>query len=460
MKNLTHKYGFTLMELMVVIIIIAVLAAIAVPQYKKAALKSRFSTVMPMAKSIADAQEVYYQGRQFYALDVDELDVTPVDAENTTVTLSDEDNFNYVIAQRSDVPGNRYIMYQKHSTNFPGNIHCEALTGDTQAEQLCQALGGENIGENGSYTAYLLSGNSASGTFDKECKSTPETEQTCPGGCGIATRTETCDTRTGEWSYGEWSECPVKPAESQECSANNKSGTQTRSVTCDNGAWTTGSWSSCDIPCDNSTKPANIRGDRTNATGTATCVEGEWKYEWTNVREYPNTNSYCEGSYEFACVGANFSGENSRCMNSRPRACAYNTYSGPRSHCQFSEGGMNGCAYSTFSGEGSYCVASGGYLGNRACEGSIFSGDKSYCSGSYQNDCANTEILAGAYCEANAKGACDGANYVSHPQKNSNLTGCCKGSYCQQGSPKCKLDSSGNLVWNNTTHAYDIDGTW
>ena len=74
--------GFTLLEVLVVVIIIAVLAAIAVPQYQHAVLKSRFSTVMPMAKSVADAQEVYYLSNGQYATHKSALDVTPVSGKH------------------------------------------------------------------------------------------------------------------------------------------------------------------------------------------------------------------------------------------------------------------------------------------------------------------------------------------------------------------------------------------
>ena len=164
MKNLTYKLGFTLIELLVVVIIIAILAAIAVPQYKHAALKSRFSTVMPMAKAIADAQEVYFQGRQLYALDVEELDVTPVTAENTSVSLSQTDGYDYVMAQNSQVPGAHYIIYQKYSENYPSEIHCEAADDNEDAQWLCGVLSNNNsIGTTitGGYTTYVINGTGA-----------------------------------------------------------------------------------------------------------------------------------------------------------------------------------------------------------------------------------------------------------------------------------------------------------
>ena len=54
------KKGFTLIELLVVVLIIAILAAVAVPQYQKSVLKSKVMPKIMLARSLINAQELYY----------------------------------------------------------------------------------------------------------------------------------------------------------------------------------------------------------------------------------------------------------------------------------------------------------------------------------------------------------------------------------------------------------------
>ena len=129
--------GFTLIEVLVVVIIIAVLAAVAVPQYQKAVLKSRFSSLLPTTKAVRDGNEAYFMAHGGYANAVNQLDVTAANNNDMTLELSRDPDYSYVLATRPNLENN-LIMYQKHSAQFPGEIHCEAKAEDTQAQWLCE----------------------------------------------------------------------------------------------------------------------------------------------------------------------------------------------------------------------------------------------------------------------------------------------------------------------------------
>jgi prepilin-type N-terminal cleavage/methylation domain-containing protein len=74
MKN--GNKGFTLIELLVVVLIIGILAAIALPQYQRAAAKSKYATLYDRTNAIAQAEELYYLTNGTYTTDLNKLDIS------------------------------------------------------------------------------------------------------------------------------------------------------------------------------------------------------------------------------------------------------------------------------------------------------------------------------------------------------------------------------------------------
>ena len=180
MKQRKNK-GFTLIEMLVVVLIIGILASVALPQYQMAVTKAKVASILPLMRRWKDALAEYKLQHGYYC---DENDVCP-DADTLGVSwpsdwecwndektecgndywtecFANEEPVGYVHCDHS-IDDNNYfniVMYQPDDTQYEevrGMMTCESY--GTEAEKVCKALGGkllEGVSGYNTSTVYKL----------------------------------------------------------------------------------------------------------------------------------------------------------------------------------------------------------------------------------------------------------------------------------------------------------------
>jgi len=138
-KNLKH--GFTLLELLVVVLIIGILAAIALPQYKMATGKTKLSELKTITRTLNEAASIYFLTHGAYTDKLNNLDVQiPQGDISCAVYLSDNNvscsrnifgvTIAYYVKKQSNKPVFCYVIGSS-SQKHPANILCAQDTNST-----------------------------------------------------------------------------------------------------------------------------------------------------------------------------------------------------------------------------------------------------------------------------------------------------------------------------------------
>ena len=80
-------YGFSLMEVMIVVVIIGILAALAYPNLEKYLKRARQTEAKTNLSAIYTAQKIYFSLHQSYVDDINELDLSLAQGDLYTFTM-------------------------------------------------------------------------------------------------------------------------------------------------------------------------------------------------------------------------------------------------------------------------------------------------------------------------------------------------------------------------------------
>lgn len=143
------KNGFTLIELLVVVLIIGILAAIALPQYQTAVLKTRTAEMLTNIRAFAEAHMRHKLATGQYPSSFYDLDITMP----CTISPNGDDCVSDKHSYRRALSGNQptinadrngiMIWVQLPADYGPYKLFCRAQLSYSGSKEACISLGGK-----------------------------------------------------------------------------------------------------------------------------------------------------------------------------------------------------------------------------------------------------------------------------------------------------------------------------
>lgn len=148
----TNKSGFTLTELLAVVLIIGILTSIALPQYNRSIARADATTALVTLRSIFDSAKRYKAANSVPPMKLQGLDISIFDASSDTTQSFTLDKFVYIFSNSRvsacRLPNKDYCFnfYYNHDTYGKDTLTCEVVN-RAKYSWLCENMGDTAISD-------------------------------------------------------------------------------------------------------------------------------------------------------------------------------------------------------------------------------------------------------------------------------------------------------------------------
>ena len=130
MRYLRKQRGITLIELMIVVVVISILAAVAYPNYQEFVARAKRNEAKAALLRLATNQERFYLNNNTFTADVRNLGFDSADGGDTSITEND-----YYVIDVTAASASNFTATATYRFGEPEKSKCEVFTIDGRGDK-------------------------------------------------------------------------------------------------------------------------------------------------------------------------------------------------------------------------------------------------------------------------------------------------------------------------------------
>lgn len=128
-ERINNQSGFTLVEIMMVVIIIGILAVLAIPRYEKYTLESKLSEVAVAVGEIKTGMAKYYNSHGNRYTSLAGITGNKILQKTLRIDLGEQENFLFQVMKSQNNNKTGFVVYGKLTQNGVDNEYGSSVAG-------------------------------------------------------------------------------------------------------------------------------------------------------------------------------------------------------------------------------------------------------------------------------------------------------------------------------------------